>query len=168
MAIIVCGEDTPSRPTIFEERLQAFDKDLLVIWHRPPTQPRHKPGRWKIEQCIEHLSGLTKENGMPEHTHVCRRIYVMMVQDDEGTALPLGEHVIEKLRAMRAYSESFGGETERGLKNFIHHSNNLDKEMEQKREISREDITQHNRKFNRVSFNRAWNMIERHNLEPNK
>lgn len=162
MAIIVFGDQTPSRPTDFEAKLQAFDKDLLIVWHKPPTEKRHKPGRWKIEQCIQHLSGLT------EHTHVCRRIYVMMVQDDDGSALPLGEHVFEKLRAMRAYSESFGGQTERGLRNFIHHSNNIDQAMEQKREVAREDIQQHNRKFNRVSLNRAWNMIGQHNLEPNK
>jgi hypothetical protein len=92
----------------------------------------------------------------------------MMVTDEQGTPLPLGEHVIEKLRAMRAYSESFGGQTERGLKNFIHHSDAVDAELENQRAVAREDIMRHNRRFNRVTLNRAYNLLERHDLRPNK
>jgi len=168
MAIILVGSQIPAHPEEFERKLQAYDKDLLVVWHKPPTWKRSRPGVWKIEMCVAHHSGLSHSDGRPKHTHVCQRSYVMMVQDEQGTPLPLGDHVIEKLRSMRAYSESFGGQTERGLKNFIQHSDAIDAELENKRAVAREDIMQHNRRFNRVTLNRAYNLLEQHDLRPNK
>jgi len=168
MAIILTDADNaPSQPKDFERKLQAFDKDLLVLWHKPPHWKKSRPGVWKIEQCIEHLSGKFRANGTPEHTHVCRRIYVTVIQDDDGTPMPLGDHVIEKLKAMRAYSESFG-QGERGLRNFIAHSNSIDEEQESKRAAAREDIMRHNRKFNRLTMNRAFDLIQRHDMRPNR
>jgi len=168
MAIILVGEQTPTPPEEFERKLQQYDRDLIVAWHKPPTWKRSRPGVWKIEQCVRHLSGLLHPDGRPKHTHVCQRSYVMLVTDEQGSPLPLGEHVIEKLRAMRAYSESFGGETERGLKNFIRNSDAIDAELENRRAVAAEGIMQHNRKYNRVTLNRAYNLLERHDLRPNK
>lgn len=162
--IQILGDGTPTFPEEFQRRLQAFDRDLLVAWHKPPTS---KPGRWKIEQCIRH-NGEYYADGRPKHDHVCQRIYVMMVQDDELVPLPLGEHVFEKLRAMRANVERLGGSTERGLRNFVQESNGIDQALEAKRAAAREDIIRHNRKFNRVTFNRLGNLVEQTNLHPNK
>lgn len=163
----VIGEQTPSFPEEFNRRLQTLDKDLIVAWHLPPHM-RQKPGRWKIEMCIQHHAGELWPDGRPKHSHLCQRSYVTMVQDDEGTPLPLGDHVLEKLREMRTYSESFGGQTERGRANFIQHSNNLDAELEARREKNRDDVTAHNRRFNRLAFNRLVNLVERHDMRPNK
>jgi hypothetical protein len=167
MAIILVGDQTPSHPDSFERQLQAYDRDLVVVWHKPPHWPKKKPGVWKIEQCVRHIGGF-HEDGRPKHTHVCQRTYVLMVQDDDGTPIPLGEHVIEKLKAMRAYSEKFGGETERGLRNFVKDSNNIDAELEARREAARLDMLAHNRKFNRRQFNQFYNLVERHDMRPNR
>lgn len=163
--IELVGRQLPSRPEEFERELQAFDRDLIISWHKPPTS---KPGRWKIEQCIQH-SGKYHTDGRPKHDHLCERIYVMMVQDDEGTPLPLGEHVFQKLGAMRANVESLGGATERGLRNFIQRSNDIDAERAAKREAAGEDVKQHNRKFNRLTFNRLAHLMGQHDfLRPNR
>ncbi|HLW79113.1 MAG TPA: hypothetical protein VKU44_05880 [Terriglobia bacterium] len=166
-SIQVLGDPTPSFPEDFNRRLQQFDKDLVVAWHHPPTWPRTRAGVWKIEQCVEHHGGF-RSNGYPEHTHACRRIYVLMIQDEEGRPLPLGEHVFEKLGAMRAHVESYGGATARGLRNFIAHSNALDEEREKKRQAAIADMNAHNQRFNRLTINRLWNLVEQHDLRPNR
>lgn len=163
--ILVCGETTPSFPEDFNRRLQQFDKDLVLRWHKPPFS--QKPGRWQILMCTQHFEG-SWPDGRPKHSHVCRVTYVMMVQDDEGTPLPLGEHVFAKLGEMRANSESYGGQTERGLQNFIRASNNLDEELKQKRESASEDVKRYNRKYHRVQVNKVVHLIEQHDLRPNK
>ena len=163
----VLGDSTPSFPEEFNRRLQAFDRDLLVVWHLSPFV-RNKPGCWKIEQCVRHHAGETWSDGRIKHSHLCHRIYVWMVQDSEGTPLPLGDHVINKIQEMRANSESFGGATEQGLRNFREHSARIDAELEQKREIATADITEHNRKFNRRQFNTLADLVQRHDMRPNR
>lgn len=160
------GQSTPDFPEEFNRRLQAFDRDLWIQWHKPPFNPKYA-GRWKILMCFEHC-GDWWPDGRPKHSHVCRVTYVTMVQDDEGTPLPLGEHVLNKLREMRANSDSYGGQTERGLRNFIQASNNLDEELEQKRDQMREDVKHYNRRYHRIQVNRLIHLVEQHDLRPNK
>lgn len=158
--VVIVGDSTPSFPVEFNRRLQAFDKDLYIVWHQPPFT--RKPGRWKIEMCTRH------HGGSREHSHLCHRVYVMMCQDNEGTPVPLGDWVLDKLREMRANSEMYGGQTERGLKNFILASNSIDQALEEKRESGRQDVIAHNRKFNRNQFNKLYDLIERHDMRPNR
>lgn len=165
--IEVLGDQTPSFPEDFNRRLQSLDKDLLVSWHLPPHM-RQKPGRWKIEMCVQHHAGALWPDGRIKHSHLCQRSYVWMVQDDEGTPMPLGDHVLDKLREMRAYSESFGGQTERGRANFIQDSNRIDAELAAKREEASEDAVDHNRRFNRAQFNKLMQLVERHDMRPNR
>lgn len=165
--IEVLGDQTPSFSEDFNRRLQALDQDLIVAWHLPPHM-RHKPGRWKIEMCVRHHPGELWPDGRLKHSHLCDRSYVWMVQDDEGTPLPLGDHVLDKLRAMRAYSESFGGQTERGRRNFIEHSNSIDANLATKREEASADVVEHNRRSNRVQFNKLLQLVERHDMRPNR
>lgn len=166
--IQVCGQGVPSFPEEFNTKLQELDKDLWIVWHHPPTWPASRCGVWKIEMCIRHFAG-DWPNGKPKHDHSCQRIYVMMVQDDEGTPLPLGDHVLEKLRAMRANSERLGGETPRGLANFIRESNNIDHELANKRAIADEDRMQHNRRYNRRQLSKAYDLLQRHDTaRPNR
>lgn len=162
MSIILLGEQTPTFPEEFQRRLQSFDKDLLLMWHKPPHWPRERRGVWKVEQCVEH-----RPAGGP-HDHLCRRIYVLMCQDEDGTPKPLGEWIFEKLREMRANSESFGGETPRGLRNFVEHSNNIDAELALKCELASQDMIAYNQKDKRIQINKLYNLIERHDMRPNK
>jgi hypothetical protein len=75
---------------------------------------------------------------------------------------------LEKLREMRANSESYGGQTERGLRNFIYTSNEIDRIDGRKAPGGAQDIIEHNRKFNRRHFNEFYNLVERHDMRPNK
>ncbi len=163
MSITLIGEQTPSFPTSFNGRLQRFDPDLLVAWHKPPT---NKPGRWKIEQCTRHHAGY--ENGRPLHDHTCKREYIMMCQDDEGTPRPLGDWVFDELRRMSTIWHERGGNTERGIRNALAESNAIDQQLEAKREEKREEIMRFNRKDNRVQFNKLLSLVERHDLRPNR
>ena len=162
----VIGEQTPSFPDDFNRRLQAFDRDLWITWHLPPNL-RQKPGRWKIEMCSRHHAD-SWPDGRPRHSHLCQRVYVMVVQDEDGTPLPLGEHVLTRLHEMRAYSETFGGETERGRDNFIRHSNTVDEQLAAQREAKSEDIKRHNQRLNRRQLNRMADLVARHDMRPNK
>ena len=158
--IVVMGESTPTFPEDFQRRLTAFDSSLLVTWHKPPFT--NKPGCWKIERCVKH-----RADGGP-HNHVCERAYILMCLDADGTPMPLGEWVFEKLREMRQNWEALGGDTERGVKNAIALSNDIEQTMESKREAAREDVKTYNRKDKRVQINRLVTLVERHDLRPNK
>jgi hypothetical protein len=92
----------------------------------------------------------------------------MMCQDEEMTPLPLGDWVFDKLREMRRTWEERGGDTERGIKNALAESSRLDEKLEQKRELDRQDMLAHNRKDKRIQINRAVNLIEQHDMRPNR
>lgn len=165
--IVVLGEQTPSFPEDFQRKLQGFDNDLLLAFHRPPHWPRHRRGVWKIEMCTRH-NGRFYPDGRPHHDHVCNRTYVMMCQDEDGTPMPLGEWIFEKLGKMRQNSEKYGGQTERGLRNFREESDRTDLALADKRELDRQDMMKHNRKDKRVQFNRLMHLVQQHDMRPNK
>jgi hypothetical protein len=122
-SIVVLGDQTPTFPEDFQRRLQQFDKDLLITWHRPPHWPPHRRGVWKIEQCVQHRP----DGG--SHNHICNRTYIMVCQDDDGTPMPLGDWVFEKLREMRHNWERLGGNTPRGIENAIAESNRIEQAL---------------------------------------
>jgi hypothetical protein len=166
--IVVIGEATPSFPEDFQHRLQALDKDLLIIWHRPPHLPPHRHGVWKIEICLRHHGKGYDFKGLPLHDHTCQRGYVLMCQDAEGTPMPLGDWIFEKLREMRHNWETLGGNTDRGVKNAIAESDRIEHEMTQKREAASEDVKRYNRKDKRIQINKLVHLVQQHDLRPNK
>lgn len=91
-----------------------------------------------------------------------------MAQDEDGTPMPLGEWVFAKLRQMRANWERLGGDTERGVRNALAESDRIEQELESKREADREDMIRYNRKDKRVQINRLVNLVEQHDMRPNK
>jgi hypothetical protein len=166
--IMVMGETTPTFPEDFQKRLQAFDKDLLIVWHRPPHWPRHRRGVWKIETCTKHYGLGYDFAGTPRHDHTCQRAYVLMCQDEEGTPMPLGEWIFEKLREMRQNWESLGGNTVRGVRNAIEESNRIEQELAAKREAASEDVKTYNRKDKRIQINKLVHLVQQHDMRPNK
>ena len=164
--IVIVGDGTPTYPANFNRRLQGFDSDLLITWHHPPAWANSRPGMWKIELCTEHHGGFGID-GRPLHDHTCRRSYVWMVKDKDGVAMPLSDGVIDHLRAMRAHSESYGSGA-RALRNFIQASNSLDEDLENQREERRKEIMDYNGRLNRRQLNQAHNLIQRHDMRPNK
>lgn len=91
-----------------------------------------------------------------------------MCQDEEGTPMPLGEWIFEKLREMRQNWEALGGNTERGVRNALAESDRIEKEMEAKREAARLDVKEYNRKDKRLQINKLCNLIEQHDMRPNR
>lgn len=150
----------PEIPVRFLCELTQFDPDLFVLWS--PTR-----GRYFIHQCIEHtLSGTPVSCG---HTQLCRSSYVLVAQDVDGTMVPLNERVINTLRQMRATSESFGGQTERGLQSYKNFSDGLDRKMAEDRENKLQDVMQYSRKDNRLVWNKLWALASTHLFsKPNK
>ncbi len=153
-SIMMVGDDTPSISEQFVDRLKSFDPDLCVSW----SASRH---RFVIEQCVEHLAPTAV------HTHLCRKIYVWMVQDDDKCMLPLGDHVFDKLKKMAANVESFGGPTPRGLRNFIDYGNKFDEERKAKEAAAMREVARLNSLDNRVQLNNARMAIGRLGL-PNR
>jgi hypothetical protein len=163
--IQVIGDQTPSVPEDFQRRLQQFDRDLIVCWHKSPFS--RQPGRWKIERCVRHIGQGFDLSGRPLHDHTCDRVYILMCQDDEGTPIPLGDWLFTKLREMRANWEARGGDTERGIRNALAESDALDQELAQKRELAEADMLAHNRKDKRIQINKLMHLIEQHDVRPN-
>ncbi len=161
------GESTPTFPEEFQRKLQDFDRDLLITWHRPPHWPRSRRGVWKVERCANHHAGFDL-SGRPQHTHVCERVYVLMCQDEEGTPMPLGEWIFEKLREMRQNWERLGGNTERGIRNALAESDAIEKELEAKREASSADMIAYNQKDKRLQINKFTHLIQQHDMRPNR
>jgi hypothetical protein len=166
VTIAIVGDTTPSVPVDFQRRLSAFDPDLYVSWHKSPADK--KPGRWKIERCTRHYGAGRSESGRKLHDHTCVRVYILMCQDDEGTPKPLGDWVFEKLREMRQRWEALGGDSEHGVRNAIAESDRIEREQVDKREAASQDMISHNQKDKRVQINRLFNLIERHDMRPNR
>lgn len=168
MSILLLGEQTPTFPTDFQKRLQAFDRDLLIVWHHPPHWPKSRRGVWKVERCTRHYGKGFDLAGRPVHDHTCDRVYILMCQDEDGTPKPLGDWIFEKLREMRQNWERLGGDTEQGIQNALRESDQIEQEMQQKREAASLDVKEHNRKDKRLQINRLYDLIERHDMRPNK
>ena len=166
MSVMLLGDQIPSVPESFQRSLTAFDKDLYVVWHKSPHTKQ--AGRWKIERCIKHYGKGFDQSGRPLHDHTCSRTYILMCQDEDGVPLPLGEWVFEKLREMRSKWEALGGDTERGVRNAIAESDRLEQELEDKRKAARDEMIQYNHKDKRFQLNKLMNLIERHDMRPNR
>lgn len=162
MTVILLGEQAPTFPEAFQRKLQAFDRDLLIVWHKPPHWPKKRRGVWKIERCTRH-----RPDGGP-HDHLCQRVYILMCQDEDGTPKPLGDWIFEKLREMRHNWERLGGDSEQGVVNALRESDRIEQQMTEKREAASADVKEHNRKDKRVQINKLMHLIEQHDLRPNK
>lgn len=145
-SILMVGDSTPTISSDFVAKLKAFDPDLFVSW-----SPSRR--RFVIEQCTQHLSHSA------EHNHLCRKSYVWMVQDEEKSMLPLGEHVFDHLKKMRANTESFGGPTERGLRNFRDYTGKLSIELKEKADRDMREVARLNSLDNKIQLNKVRTMI---------
>lgn len=168
MSIFLLGDQTPTFPETFQRKLQLFDPDLLITWHRPPHWPKHRYGVWKIERCIRHFGRGFEITGRPLHDHTCERVYILMCQDEDGTPKPLGDWIFEKLREMRHNWEALGGDSEQGVTNALRASDQIERDMTEKREAASLDVKEHNRKDKRLQINKLMHLIEQHDMRPNK
>lgn len=155
--ILLVGEGgCPNPDEGFIQRLLSFDKDLTVGWNKLKN-------RWVIEQCIEHHGGYGSR-----HSYLCRRAYVWLVQDEDGDMMPLCERVMSKLREMRAYSESFGGQTERGLRNFKQYTDSVETELRAERERKMHAVMQEAARDGKRQLEQVRHLMQQHDMRPNR
>lgn len=133
----------PAIPESFERQLRALDPTLLVRWNG-------KRMRFVIEQCVGHHA-----NG-PQHSHLCERIYVFLVQDPEGAMMPLGEVVITKIRARDVTRAGYGPED---LHRWTAERADEDKQNKERIKQQQNDAVRHCTRFNRRQVLKAFNQL---------
>jgi hypothetical protein len=155
--VVLPGEtlDGPAVPDSFSQSLRQYDPTLLVTWNA-----RRK--RFVVEQCVEHLNPASAT----EHSHLCRRIYVVMAQDEEDqTMIPLGEKVMEMIRARDVTKLGFGPEDtakfiKKATDEIVEHTAKVDKKCA--------EIVRDCRKDNKRQLRKAIHLMQQHSLEVNQ
>jgi len=152
--ILVPGQtgEAPAISDAFRQRLRETDPDLCVAWNSIKK-------RFVIEQCVKHLSGTV------EHSHVCDRLYVLMVQDEDGCMLPLGDKVIEMIKARDVSKLGYGPND---LNRFQTDIKNAAKEEIERRQKAGEAAIRYGSRHNRRQLLQAIHLVQQHNLTPNK
>lgn len=152
--IVLPGEQTeaPAIPESFREMLRKYDPDLLISWNTFRK-------RFVIEQCVQHLSG------RPEHTHICRRNYVVIVQDGEGSMVPLGEGVIQMIAERDNQRRGYGPQD---LARFIRDRREERDSVTRKGYDAGRDAIKHATRDGRRQLLKAAHLIQQHSLEVNK
>lgn len=147
------ADQGPAVPNWFRERLRQYDSSLLVSWNRFRR-------RFVIEQCVEHYP-----DGKGEHTHVCRRIYVLLAQDPEGCMMPLGERVLEMIRERDVAKVGYGPDE---LDRFLADANRVAKAAKEENEKAQDEAIRYGTRHNRRQLLKAVHLLQQHNLTPNK
>ena len=152
--IVLPGQPSegPAIPESFIAQLRQYDSTLLVAWNSIKN-------RFVIEKCDEHYA-----EG-PAHSHLCRRSYVLMAQDDEGVMLPLGDHVMDKIRAADVTRAGYGPDD---LAKFLADQKAVLKKDHEDRDKKMRDAVRHGSKLNRRQLLRAIHLIQQHNLTVNQ
>jgi hypothetical protein len=156
MSELLVNDGPRTAPAEFVERLRTFDPTLYIEYN-----PRRH--RWVIEQCTQHFAPTA------EHTHVCRRIYVWLVQDPEENYLSLdhADRIFEEL-ARRDTERAGYAPGPKGLEQFIGDADYQLQRDGEKRESAIAALPKLARKDSRVSMNRCKLLLEKHSLRPNK
>jgi hypothetical protein len=152
--IVLPGQtlEGPAIPESFLLQLRQYDPSLLVAWNQIKK-------RFVIEQCVQHLSP------GPEHSHVCNRNFVVMAQDDEGVMLPLGDAVMDKIKAADVSRAGFGPDD---LEAFLKSQKKILKADQENREKKVDDAFKHGSRFNKRQLLKAKHLIDQHDLRPNR
>lgn len=85
----------PTIPEKFLHDLKELDPSLLVRWN-------NRKMRFVVEQCTHHHATGS------EHSHLCERIYVLLVQDPEGAMMGLHSGVLETIKARDVTKAGYG------------------------------------------------------------
>jgi hypothetical protein len=138
--------DDFSGPKVSEKflfQLKSYDPTLLVRWNS-------RKMRFVIEQCTRHHAP------GPEHTHICERIYVFLVQDDDGCMMSLGDQVIEKIKARDVTRAGYGPND---LRRWISDQDAKETKVREKIELDQRDAVRHCSRDGRAQVIRAFNML---------
>lgn len=146
------GGGRPSIPSDFAEKLRLYNPQLHIEWSE-------KKKRFLITQCDQHLSATN------EHTHICRRSYVWLVRDEEdnNAFMPLGDHVIEKLKSFDLRVQGYGPEDHA---RWCADRAAEDKANREEIERKQKESVVNARKDNRRQLLRAIHLMQKHTMEP--
>jgi hypothetical protein len=147
----------------FLKQLQSiFGRDMHVTWHATKQ-------RFVIEQCIEHNANpCLNPEGVLSHTHLCRRIYVWLVRDEETDEyMPLCDTVIAKLHEKETYRQYGTGPA--ALARFRAESAAYDRDQAKKTKEDAHETFAYLKKHNRIVRNKLKMWMGRHDwLRPHK
>jgi hypothetical protein len=149
-------------PRDFVRRLQSiFGRDMHVTWHVGKR-------KFVIEQCIEHFPNGEGPEGLVIHNHLCRRVYVWLVRDEETNEyMPLTDRVIQKLHEMETYRKY--GTGPEALARFRAESAAFDRDQKTKQKEDAHGVFQYLKRHNRIVRNKLKTMMGRHDwLRPHK
>jgi hypothetical protein len=153
------ANDYREAPADFVKSLQdTFGDNMHVEWNMMRK-------KWVIEQCSGQCYSTTRD-GVRYHSHACNRIYVWLVEDEDKNYMPLGAHVLEKLRELDTSRKYGVGEA--ALRRFLLESKNIDEERDNKFRQHVRDEVRHARRENRVTFNKLKMLFDRHSMKPNR
>lgn len=152
--IVLPGQshEGPAIPESFRESLRQYDPNLIVAWNTIKK-------RFVIEQCVEHLAEGTA------HTHICRRNYVAIAQDDEGHMLPLGDKVMEMIKARDVLNAGYGPDD---LQKFLADQKAAGVAERERISKAQDDAIKHGSRFNRRQLLKAVSLMQNHSLEVNQ
>jgi hypothetical protein len=123
--------------------LKRYDSTLLVRWN-------YKKMRFVIEQCIRHHAPTA------EHSHICERIYVLLVQDSDGGMMALHSGVIEQIKARDVTQAGYGPND---VHKFIADANEIERKAREKIDRDQSDAVRHCSRDGRAQVIRAFNML---------
>lgn len=151
--LVVIGDTRREAPEDFKQKLRAFDPDLLVTY----DVRRH---RWKIEQCVLHLAPGA------EHSHVCDRVYVWLLQTDEGDYLSLEnwDGIRDKLRSIDTRAQGYAPD-EKGLERYRADSAYKTELAQRKRESDMAQVPRLYWKDNWLTHNRLIRQLDKHGID---
>lgn len=142
----------PAIPDSFRRQLRQYDPSLLVAWNEIKK-------RFVIEQCVKHLSP------GPEHSHICDRLFVALAQDDEGVMLPLGDKMMDKIKAADVTRAGYGPNDK---SRFLADQKKILAADREDRDRKTDDAFKHGSRFNRRQLLKAKHLIDQHNLTVNQ
>jgi hypothetical protein len=123
--------------------LKQYDPTLLVRWNS-------RKMRFVVEQCTHHHAPTA------EHSHLCERIYVFLVQDDDGCMMSLGGQVLEKIKARDVTKAGYGPND---LRRFLFDASEPERKAREKIDRDQTDAVKHCSRDGRAQVIRAFNML---------
>jgi hypothetical protein len=116
-------------------------------------------GRWIIDRCT---AGGTHHTSDHQHSNECPRTNVKVIQDEAGEYMPLGQDVLDWLRAHDTWNQHSSSDQ------FVTILANQHADHLEKLRQARRDNTRHASRDGRRQLGKAFHLIQQHSLELNK
>lgn len=132
-------------PDWFLTELGHIDPALIVYFN--PLR-----GRWILDRCTR------DDNMLHQHTPACPKTNVRVIQDADGSYMPLCQDVLDWLRAHDTGSKF------KSADEYIKHLNEQEAAERERIQQALERDKEHNSRDHRVQLNQLHMLIQRHDL----